>query len=403
LGTLEQGGVVKPNRSKKVAFTLLLFLIVGGLGLLLWKGALIPLNLHLWAYGVWGTLVLILLLLYEPFEKRFDDAPWHEVNLVGQVHDIAVSQDFSRRIPGSRLGQIDPLTQVLNLLFEQFEIIEERMLANFKRAEADRVRLEELHRKDEVRSNELEARTQLLHKALERQQELSELKIRFISMVSHEFRTPLASMLSATEVLLGYSDRLTDEQKMERLYKIRNQVVQLIDLMEEVLFVGQAQAGKLEFVPTELDPVLIIEETVDDFRNLDPAGAMIRFSVEGTDRAAKLDKKHYLYTVRNLIGNALKYSSEGTHVDVVLRLKLNFIELQVTNTGIGIPKEDLDRLFEPFHRASNVGNISGTGLGLAIIRESLDQHGGTITVDSEMGGVTCFTVRIPRGLSRGAN
>ena len=264
---------------------------------------------------------------------------------------------------------------------------------------------ENLEHRVEERTRELaeslkreKALTKELQVSLQKEKELATMKTRFVSMASHEFRTPLSAILSSTDILARYSDRMTPEQQAERFMKIRQQVHNMTMLLDEVLIIGRADAGRLEFHPMPVDLQAFCREIVQEIRDTEGAGHIIRFTdtISSPDATFLLDEKLARHIVANLLSNAVKYSSKGSTVFVDLTCDEHQATLRVQDQGIGIPEEDLPHLFEPFHRASNVGDTHGTGLGLAILQRAVDLHRGRVAVESEVGRGTTFTVVLPR-------
>ena len=237
--------------------------------------------------------------------------------------------------------------------------------------------------------------------ALAKEKELGELKSRFVSMASHEFRTPLASILALTETLRAYRHRLDEEQIEQRLAKIQEQVGHLKDIMEDMLQLARLQARRTEFNPTRFNLDELCRSILDEFLNQPAVAHQLIYTCSDALRDVILDKKLMRQIINNLLSNAVKYSPAATTIQVTLADAQEMLVLTVSDEGIGIPAADLNHLFEPFHRAVNVGTISGTGLGLVITKESIELHGGTITLESQVGVGTTFTVSIPIG-TRGA-
>ena len=241
--------------------------------------------------------------------------------------------------------------------------------------------------------------------ALAKEKELGDLKSRFISITSHEFRTPLTTIMSTAELLEYYE--WTKEEKIEQLHLIQDSVKEMLHLLEDILFIGTADAGQLRFNPEPLDLksfcqhlVAQIERganckptTIDSQQILTPAS--ITFACPQQTLLACMDKKLLKQLLFNLLSNAIKYSPAGSTINFELTSQGDRAVFQIQDRGLGIPKEDQPRLFEFFHRAKNVGAIAGTGLGLAIVKQCVDIHGGSITVDSEVGLGTSFTVTLP--------
>ena len=234
-----------------------------------------------------------------------------------------------------------------------------------------------------------------LRLALEKEKELNELKSRFISMTSHEFRTPLTSILGSTELLEHYSYKWSQEKKIVHFNRIHSNVQHLVDLLNDVLIIGQAEAGKLDFNPEPLDVVQFCCSLVEELELSVSSEHIITFSCQLPDLEGCLDEKLLRHTLSNLLSNAIKYSPTGSTVNFELVCQNGQAIFQIQDSGIGIPTEDQKHLFESFHRAKNVGSIPGTGLGLAIVKRSVDLQEGKITLNSEVGVGTTFTVTIP--------
>lgn len=235
-----------------------------------------------------------------------------------------------------------------------------------------------------------------MHEALEQQKALNELRSRFVAMTSHEFRTPLAAILSAEELLRHYGDRLPQAERLETLDSIHAGVQRMSRMMDRVLLLGQADAQMLDFDPQPLDLPALCRRLVDEARAQDSAGKCEVIVEWGAGLArGSYDEKLLRHIFGNLLSNAIKYSPSGGVVRFVVEREGEDTVFQVIDQGIGIPAEEIPHLFESFHRASNVGAIQGTGLGLAIVKNAVQTHGGSIEVASRLGEGTTFTVRLP--------
>jgi signal transduction histidine kinase len=235
--------------------------------------------------------------------------------------------------------------------------------------------------------------------ALEQQKELYQLKSRFVSMTSHEFRTPLATIMSSAELLKYYCDRMPAEERAEVIESIEKAVKRMTRMLEDILTIGQVDADKIEFRP-ELKPLRkFCESLVSEIRLLqedtDRTKCSIDLQMAGDSGEALIDENLLHHIFSNLLSNAVKYSPAGGSVFFGVVCRTHEIEFTVADQGIGLPGEDVAHLFETFYRASNVGNIAGTGLGLAIVKRSVELHGGTIKVDSILGTGTRFVVTLP--------
>jgi PAS domain S-box-containing protein len=234
-----------------------------------------------------------------------------------------------------------------------------------------------------------------LRRAFEQERELGELKSRFVSMASHEFRTPLATILAAAETLGAYREKMTDLQIDQRINNIRDQIDHLKNIIEDVLQLARIQAGRLDFNPTLLNLDGLCRSVIDEFQSRPDVTQQLLYTCNEVTREVKLDKKLMRQIINNLVSNAVKYSLAGEQIFIRVEYTDEFLVFSVRDQGIGIPEADLHHLFQPFHRAANVGAISGTGLGLSIVKEAVELHSGTIEVESEVGIGTSFVVTIP--------
>ncbi|MBL8130837.1 MAG: PAS domain S-box protein [Anaerolineae bacterium] len=235
-----------------------------------------------------------------------------------------------------------------------------------------------------------------LQRALQRERELSELKSRFVSMSSHEFRTPLASILATTDTLTYYRAKMDDGQIDERLERIRQQVMHMKDIMDDVLQLARMQAGRVGFKPEPGDLDALCRVIVEEFESQAAYRGRIAYDPPESAAQTVFDARLMRQVFSNLIHNALKYSPGKNSVRVKLWFDATEVGFKVSDDGIGIPPEDLNHLFEPFHRATNVGVISGTGLGLSIAQQAVELHGGAIVIESAVGNGSTFTVTLPR-------
>lgn len=230
---------------------------------------------------------------------------------------------------------------------------------------------------------------------LQRQTELNDMKSRFISVASHEFRTPLAFILSSAELLKHYGDRLPEPEKAEVIATIETGVQRMTQMLDRVLLLGKVEAQMLEFQPAEVNLQTLCQDLVEDARiQHSETGCELALEFEARPAVGFFDEKLLRHIFGNLLSNAIKYSPQGGKVLFRVFSSEGRVAFEVADQGIGIPAEELPHLFEWFHRASNVGEIQGTGLGLAIVKNSVDLHGGRIEVASVVGRGTRFTVTL---------
>jgi signal transduction histidine kinase len=231
--------------------------------------------------------------------------------------------------------------------------------------------------------------------AVQREKELSEMKSKFVSTASHEFRTPLATMLSSAELLEHYSESLGQDEKRNLLQTIQSSAKRMSEMIDDVLTLGRAESGvlKLNLGPTNLRE--LCNRVVSEFRIAQGKHHVITLHDSFDRPEAVMDERLLRHILNNLLSNAVKYSPQGSEVTFSLERRQEKAAIEVQDRGIGIPPEDQPRMFESFHRASNVENRPGTGLGLAIVKKAVELHGGEISLKSAVGSGTRFTVTLP--------
>jgi len=243
---------------------------------------------------------------------------------------------------------------------------------------------------------------QEIRESLARERQLNELKSRLVSMVSHEFGNPLNRILICADLLENYSEDITESEKNQYIQYIRSAAKQMTNLLKDILIFSQGEVGKIKFQPAPLDLIKFCRKLIEEIKLSLGINSTINFvysgipkEVESSEYLILMDKKLLRHILTNLLSNAIKYSPESTVVNFQLFYHNEEIVFQIQDQGIGIPPEDIEKLFGTFHRAKNVGEIPGTGLGLTIVKQSVENHGGKIDVVSELGLGTTFTVTIP--------
>lgn len=234
-----------------------------------------------------------------------------------------------------------------------------------------------------------------LQKTVEREKELSDLKSRFVSTASHEFRTPLASILMLSEIVIKYFDRIKPAEVFEKLKLIKDHVMQLSDIVNNVLQLSKIKDGKIIYNPEEIDLNALCLNIMEGFYSVLESRNTIQFHSDFNRLICLIDKQMIQQAITNLISNALKYTPNNPEIKVNLTLQNNEIVLTVADNGIGIPEEDQKHMFTPFFRAGNTKTIQGNGLGLSIIRESIQMHHGTVSFESQMNKGSRFTIHLP--------
>ena len=237
-------------------------------------------------------------------------------------------------------------------------------------------------------------RTTELQLALAAERELGDLKSNFVSMVSHEFRTPLGVIGSSAQILDRYFARLSEEDRREHLDNVISGVHRMARMLEDVLVLSRVDSGRMDFRPEPLELGELCRRIADEMRSLHGGTVALSISPDA-GMCPHADENLLRHVLTNLLINAHKYSPPGAPVQLtVVREKADAV-FTIRDEGIGIPQSDQVRLFEAFHRGSNVGQVAGTGLGLVIVRRCAEIHGGTVTVASSEGAGTTFTVRLP--------
>ena len=232
--------------------------------------------------------------------------------------------------------------------------------------------------------------------ALERERELSALKTRFFSMASHEFRTPLSTVLAAAQLIENSPNIWNQPAKRARnLRRIQDSVKNMVQLLDDILTINRADTGKLEFNPKPLNLEQFCRQFVEEMQLSAGNQHTLAFTCEGESMSACLDEKLLRSILSNLLSNAIKYSPQGGQVCVSVQFSSDKAQIQISDRGIGIPGEDRQQLFEPFHRGKNVRRIPGTGLGLVVVKKCVDSHGGMINISSEVNQGTTVTVILP--------
>lgn len=234
-------------------------------------------------------------------------------------------------------------------------------------------------------------------KALEKEKELNQLKSRFLWMTSHEFRNPLTTILSSAQLIERYRKKWSEEQQLIHLHRIQEATQEMMAMLDDLMLLSKAEAGKVAFQPTPLDVVQFCQQLIEQMQQGKESFQRIVFEVKTqfTISGIYMDKNLLRQILSNLLSNALKYSPRNSIVRLTLSCHEDKTVFQIQDFGIGIPSEDLPYLFDSFHRAKNVSDIPGTGLGLTIVKKCVEYWGGEMAVESEIGVGTTFTVVLP--------
>ncbi len=306
------------------------------------------------------------------------------IKRVVKAFNLIAEGDFSQRVPIYSLDDIGKLSLSFNSMADKLEIA-----------------YNNLHQEIEIRKQKemklINAESELTI-ALENEKELSEIRSNFVSMVSHEYRTPLTVILSSTYLLDIFfkSGKPVDFDKHIR--RIQSSVKTMTKLLDDVLIIGRFARGK-QFINIEKFNIInIIEESIQihESNNLKQQHFITNIQMQSIDVVT--DRILLTQILNNLLTNAVKYSAENTKIIVELDSSEEKVSITITDEGIGISKKDIEQLFEPFFRGSNVGTIQGTGLGMTIIKNCLEAIKGSISVDSNLTKGSRFVVTIPKYL-----
>ena len=231
--------------------------------------------------------------------------------------------------------------------------------------------------------------------ALAKERDLSELKSRFVTMASHEFRTPLSTILSSVSLISRYNDPKDEEKRLKHVNRIKSSVNNLTGILNDFLSLSRLEEGHVMNDPIEFSINELCAEVIDEMNSILKEGQEIKVDAAEDIQKVFLDKNLVRNIMINLISNAIKYSEEGKLIFVRTYIENDVLTIEIKDQGIGIPEEDHDYLFSRFFRAHNAANIPGTGLGLNIVKKYLDLLRGRIEFQSKQSEGTTFTVQIP--------
>ncbi|MFK8164030.1 MAG: PAS domain S-box protein [Lewinella sp.] len=253
----------------------------------------------------------------------------------------------------------------------------------------------ELENKVRQRTAALQEREIELKRALGKERELNELKSRFLSMASHEFKTPLSTVLSSAELIELYETEEQQPKRERHITRIKDAVNQLTEVLNDFLSLSQLEQGKVGVKKRLVDLQALISTSIESSEGQMKAGQQVVIDHPEEPLRITSDPKLLRHILVNLISNAAKYSSEGVDITIKSRMEDEVCKISIIDQGIGIPEEDHPYLFDRFFRASNVENIKGTGLGLNIVAHYANLLGGHIDFTSEMGKGSQFTIALP--------
>ncbi|WP_461790571.1 PAS domain-containing sensor histidine kinase [Pedobacter sp.] len=339
------------------------------------------------------------MLMPQPDQQRHDQyiANYRQS---GNAHIIGIG----REVQGQRKdGSIFPF----RLGVSEVKFSDRRIFTGFihdlSRQKEDELKIksytEELEQKikertqDLIRSiNELETAKEHVSALFEKEKELNQLKTRFVSMASHEFRTPLSSIQLSASLIDKYSSKNDEAGVIKHTSKIKNAINNLTTILNDFLSLEKLEAGKVEPAANWFDMISFAEEIVEEMQLISKQNQLIVYEHKGTSAQVFLDHNLLKNCIINLISNAIKYSGENTMIQFNSILTAHDLTIEVKDNGIGIPEIDKANLFEPFFRAHNTGDIPGTGLGLNIVKRYVGLMNGTVSCETEQNKGTTFTL-----------
>ena len=251
----------------------------------------------------------------------------------------------------------------------------------------------------EKTNKSLFAAQQEIKKALQREKELNELKSRFVTIASHEFRTPLSTVLSSASLIGKYKLSEEDEKRQKHVNRIKSAVSNLTTILNDFLSLSRIEEGKVYNVPTTFELAPFAADIVEEMQGYIKVGQQIHYRHQGAADPVTLDKQLFRNILLNLLSNASKYSAEGKNIYLDTEITAEKVIIQVRDEGIGIPEADQAHLFTLFFRAQNAANYEGTGLGLNIVKRYVDLMNGSLHYQSALDAGTTFTIQFPRNNS----
>lgn len=297
---------------------------------------------------------------------------------VGMIHDLTLVKDAQRKLQEANLdleNKVEERTRDLERINADLRTVNDRLES-------------EIAKRKEAEENAVAA--------LNKEKQLNEMKSRFVSMASHEFRTPLSGILTSVSLLARYSAPDQSDKREKHIATIKSSVRNLTSILNDFLSLDKLESGMVNINIQEFPMRPLMEEFRAELMNNTKPGQTIDFEDDGNVDIILADRHLFKNILINLVSNALKYSAEHQEVKVFLKRDGNDLILSIKDHGIGIPEKDQVHMFERLFRASNVTNIQGTGLGLNIVKKYIDLHNGTISFESEEGKGTTFTVTIPQ-------
>lgn len=305
----------------------------------------------------------------------------------GILHDISEQKNIQQEIQKLNTELEEKVEERTNRLAE---VVNKLLATNtqLQKEIVERKTIEEALRKSQAE----------VEKALLKERELSELKSRFVSMASHEFRTPLSTILSSASLIERYTTTETQDKRGKHIDRIKSAIRNLTNILNDFLSLSKLEEGKITQNYAIFDIQKLTESVIEEVAVFAKKGQEIVYTQKGEEVEVFLDQQFVKNILINLLSNAIKYSEEDSQIDLILVLEAQKLNFKIKDRGMGIPIEDQKHLFERFFRAQNAINIQGTGLGLNIVKRYVNLMDGQITFDSKPKIGTTFEVTLPRKL-----
>lgn len=231
---------------------------------------------------------------------------------------------------------------------------------------------------------------------LAQEKEMGEIKLQFFSMVSHEFRTPLSVIIGSAQLLQENLKDSVEASRLKKLNQIQTSAKLMTQLLNDILTLARADAGKLECQPELIEMQFFCLNLMEDIQLFSEQPRTLQFSKHGASTYAYLDERLIYSILSNLLSNAIKYSAPTSPIFFSLTCDPYEVTFEIRDEGIGIAEEEQSRIFDPFRRGKNVGNTPGSGLGMAVVKKCLELHQGALNLQSQLGSGTTFTITIPQ-------
>jgi len=304
---------------------------------------------------------------------------------VGMLHDLTKQRSIDEHISKVNTG-----------LEEELQERNQELQETVRQLTKSKLDLEHEILERRLAEEKLKLAQEEIQKALDKERELNELKSRFISTASHEFRTPLSSILSSASLIERYTTTETNDKRNKHINRIKSSVQNLTQILNDFLSLSKLEEGRVEQKKHIFDLCSVIEAVKEEVSVSAKKGQTIHYNHEGEVSVIYSNLQSIKNVLINLCSNAIKYSGEGKDIYITSKIKETEIEISVIDEGIGIPEHQKHFMFERFFRADNATNIQGTGLGLYIVKKYLENLDGEITFESKLGEGTTFTFSFPK-------